>query len=418
MYATIHSFKIAAATLTGGILAQGGAQEPAAMSTQIESVWDFVLKGGPMMIPIAACSLVAVTIIVERLVTLRRRGIIPPEFLPRLKTLMNGGHDRAPAIEHCDQDGSPLATILAAGIRRLSQSMESIERGVQEAGERVVFKLRRNLRALSVIAAICPLLGLLGTIFGMIKAFQTVANSGEALGKTELLAEGIYQAMITTAAGLLVAIPVIIAYHWLSSRIDRMVHEMDHMTVEFVEEYAEPAVEPHEETALRFKRSNGNADDEREVEEPRAVAARSYREGQAVLIRAKQAPQPIPIEMTPIIDMVFLLLIFFLVATTFQQAEREMQIALPVAANSGPISATLREIVVNVDENGRIIVSGRAVDAAQLSTLVADAVKANPDQKVTVRGDRQTAYANIVQVLDICKGSGIQEPYLDTVLVN
>lgn len=137
-----------------------------------------------------------------------------------------------------------------------------------------------------------------------------------------------------------------------------------------------------------------------------------------MLIRSRQTPEPIPIEMTPIIDMVFLLLIFFLVATTFQQAEREMQIALPEAANSGPISATLREIVVNVDIDGKIVVSGRAIDAAQLKSLVTDAVRANPDQKVTVRGDRQTAYANVVTVLDICKSGGIQEPYLDTVLVN
>lgn len=275
MFAAINTLKIAAATLTGGILAQSGAQDSAAMSTQIESVWDFVLKGGPMMIPIAACSLVAVTIIVERLVTLRRRGVIPPDFLPQLKTLKNGGRDRTPALELCEKDGSPLATILAAGIRRLSQSAELIERGVQEAGERVVFQLRKNLRALSVIAAICPLLGLLGTIFGMIKAFQTVANSGEALGKTELLAEGIYQAMITTAAGLLVAIPVIIAYHWLSARIDRLVHEMDRMTVDFVEEYADVASDSHEATALRLKRSNGEVENENGEDERRGALAHS-----------------------------------------------------------------------------------------------------------------------------------------------
>jgi biopolymer transport protein ExbB len=91
---------------------------------------------------------------------------------------------------------------------------------------------------LAVIASIAPLLGLLGTIFGMIDAFQTVAVSGEALGRTESLAKGIYQAMITTAAGLMVAIPVLIGYHWLAGKIDRLVGEMDRMTVEFVEQHA------------------------------------------------------------------------------------------------------------------------------------------------------------------------------------
>jgi len=124
------------------------------------------------------------------------------------------------------------------------------------------------------------------------------------------------------------------------------------------------------------------------------------------------------LELTPIIDMVFLLLIFFLVATTFHQTEREMQIALPSASSAGPISAAMREIIVNVDRDGSIIVAGRPLSPEELDERVRSAVAVNPDQKVTVRGDRETAYANIVRVLDICKGAGIQEPYLDTVLEN
>ncbi len=122
------------------------------------------------------------------------------------------------------------------------------------------------------------------------------------------------------------------------------------------------------------------------------------------------------IELAPIIDMVFLLLIFFLVATTFHQTEREMQIALPHAASAGAISTALREVVINVDADGRIIVSGSTIEPEALRALIGAAVAANPEQKITVRGDRSTAYANVVAVLDICKGSGIQEPYLDTVL--
>ena len=119
---------------------------------------------------------------------------------------------------------------------------------------------------------------------------------------------------------------------------------------------------------------------------------------------------------TSMIDIVFLLLIFFLVATTFQQTEREMKIALPMASAAGPISTALRELIVNVDAEGNIIVNGSVMQVEQLRTLVESAVEANPEQKVTVRGDRDTAYANVVQVLDVCKGAGIQEPYLDTVI--
>jgi len=122
--------------------------------------------------------------------------------------------------------------------------------------------------------------------------------------------------------------------------------------------------------------------------------------------------------MTPMIDMVFLLLIFFLAATTFHQTEREMQIALPVAGASAPISAMLQELIINVDVDGKIIIGGGTIGPETLRSTVANAVKANPEQKVTVRGDRRTAYANIVTVLDICKGAGVQEPYLDTVLTD
>lgn len=122
------------------------------------------------------------------------------------------------------------------------------------------------------------------------------------------------------------------------------------------------------------------------------------------------------LELTPMIDMVFLLLIFFLVATTFQQAERETQVALPLAQAAGPISSAARELVVNVTESGEIIVNGRATAPADVQQLVAELVRNNPAQKVSIRGDRRTAYANVVRALDACKLGGVQEPYLDTVM--
>ena len=134
------------------------------------------------------------------------------------------------------------------------------------------------------------------------------------------------------------------------------------------------------------------------------------------MIRVKQAEETASIELTPIIDMVFLLLIFFLVATSFHQTEREMQIALPSAVSAEPISTALRELIVNVDAEGAIIVNGARLEPNGLREVIDRSVATNPDQKVTVRGDRSTAYENIVRVLDICKGAGIQEPYLDTVV--
>lgn len=209
----------------------------------VQSVWDFVLKGGPMMIPIGLCSFVAITVFIERLVSLRKRNIVPAEFLPEVsKRLEQGTSGKDDALSYCRENVSPIANIFAAGIKRLGDSVEVVERAVRDAGAREIVKLRRYSRVLSVIAAIAPLLGLLGTIFGMIEAFQTVATSGEALGRTELLAKGIYEAMITTAGGLLVAIPTLMMFHYLSAKVEALVADMDHKACDFVEEHARPVV--------------------------------------------------------------------------------------------------------------------------------------------------------------------------------
>lgn len=135
-----------------------------------------------------------------------------------------------------------------------------------------------------------------------------------------------------------------------------------------------------------------------------------------MLIHQEDADASIHLDFVPMVDVLFNLLIFFLLATTIAQVEREMQIALPIAKSAGPITAVLRELVVNVDAKGEIIVGGRPMAADALQSLVKEAVAANPEQKVTVRGDRNVAYGSVVRVLDICKHAGIQEPYLDTVI--
>lgn len=217
------------------------AQTDTAGTTQILSVWDFLVKGGIIMIPIGVCSLVALAITIERLVCLQRRRVIPPDFMTGLDAALGRERDNtAAASEYCQRSDTPIASILRAALRRLHEPNDELERHIQQAGEREVERLRKRLRLLGVMASIAPLLGLLGTVFGMITAFQTVAASGAALGKTELLARGIYEALITTAAGLIVAIPTLLAHHAISARIDHLVLEMDEMTVKFVESLRAP----------------------------------------------------------------------------------------------------------------------------------------------------------------------------------
>ncbi len=221
-------------------------------AVRVQSVWDFIIKGGPMMIPIGLASLVAFAVVIERSLTLRRRRVIPPDFLPGLREKLESGASTADALAYCTARQGPLPTIFAAAVKRLHEPVERLEKRIEEAGQREVLKLRKYLRALAVIASVAPLMGLLGTIFGMIRAFQTVASSGAALGRTELLARGIYEAMITTAAGLIVAIPVLMCYHWMASTIERLVLEIDHMTVEFVEEH-------HAEARVPFAAPGGTS---------------------------------------------------------------------------------------------------------------------------------------------------------------
>lgn len=230
---TLASSALAQADGAGAPVEDAAEAAPQA-ALQVQSVWDFVIKGGPVMIPIIACSLIALAVFAERMIALRKRGIIPRNVSDGVvERYREGGKPAALALLR--DRNSPTSRVLQAAIKRIGESTEAMERHVQEAGEREAFHLRKRLRVLAVIGGIAPLLGLLGTIFGMINAFQTVAISPDALGKTELLAEGIYQAMITTAAGLIVAIPVVIAHHWLSARIDGLVMEIDRVTVDFVE---------------------------------------------------------------------------------------------------------------------------------------------------------------------------------------
>lgn len=133
-----------------------------------------------------------------------------------------------------------------------------------------------------------------------------------------------------------------------------------------------------------------------------------------MLLQPTAARDEIGFDFTPIIDVVFNLLIFFLVATSFQQVERESKIALPRTSSAAPISASLREIVINVDRDGTMIVNGRPMEDDALTTLLGAALAANPNQKVNVRGDRATAYQNVAHALDLCKRSGITEPYLES----
>jgi biopolymer transport protein ExbB len=201
-------------TLTGGSLAE------------------FFLRGGPLMWPILLCSVVAATFVVERFWGLRPRAILPQALSERVLTLVRAGRIDE-AIACCDRHPSPFARMLRTCLDRADAGGFEMEAALEEAGSRELYDLRRNARPLGVVADVAPLLGLMGTVIGMIKAFEVVAHSG-GLGRTELLAEGIGEALITTAFGLAVAVPSVIAYHYFRARADGFVRTMEDECLDIV----------------------------------------------------------------------------------------------------------------------------------------------------------------------------------------
>ena len=183
--------------------------------------------GGPLMIPIGICSVILLVFVFERSISLRRGRVVPRPFVKRfLQQLRDGQLGPESALELCDKNRSPVAEVFAAAIRKWGRPAVEVEQAIIDAGERVSNELRKYLRVINGVSTISPLLGLLGTVLGMIQTFNTIAV-GDAMGRPEMLAGGIGQALLTTAGGLCVAIPALIAYLYFVGRVDRLIMDID-----------------------------------------------------------------------------------------------------------------------------------------------------------------------------------------------
>jgi biopolymer transport protein ExbB len=195
-------------------------------------MYDFVVKGGVLMIPIALCSIIALAIFLERLWSLRRSRVIPRDFLIEIEDLIR--REKIPeAITRCRKDNSSMANIILAGIRNFGKKRDIVKESIEEIGRREAAILERYINVVGTIAAIAPLLGLLGTVFGMIKAFNVISIQG--VGNPSSLAGGISEALITTAAGLVVAIPTFVLYRYLANKADALIVEMEENSIRMVD---------------------------------------------------------------------------------------------------------------------------------------------------------------------------------------
>lgn len=197
---------------------------------------DILRSGGPLMIPIGLCSFLLVVFTFERFISLRRQRIIPSTFTRKFLTQLNEGEltqETATAI--CDRDDSPMARVFKAGVQKWGKPAVEVEQAVLDEGERTSNRLRKYLRLINGVATLCPLFGLLGTVLGMIHAFDSIASaSATSVDPKTLIATGISQALLTTAAGLTVAIPALISYLFFTSRVDKHIMDIDALGMKVV----------------------------------------------------------------------------------------------------------------------------------------------------------------------------------------
>lgn len=202
-----------------------------------ETMFSLVKKGGPVMIPLAIGSIIALALGIERFISLQKERVVPDDFLKGLGEAWDRDPTGAAAEEFCDKSGGAAGHVFKAGIQWRHEGYQAVSKAIEDAGAREAEKIIRSLRPLSLIASVSPLLGLLGTIYGMIDSFQATAESGGA-AKTSDLATGIYEALVSTAAGLTIAIPVLLLFQWLSTRADRAIDHIDEVGTEFVVKHA------------------------------------------------------------------------------------------------------------------------------------------------------------------------------------
>lgn len=185
---------------------------------------DFLVRGGPVMIPLALCSVVAAVITFERWIALRRGRVIPREIL-NVAEAADPAKDLSIAITVCERNPGVFSDILRSGLEAAHMPWETVRDVILDAGRQETPKLERNLVWLETVAGVAPLLGLLGTVLGMIKTFGSISAAG--LGDPQVLSEGISEAMITTAVGLGIGIPTLVAYNLFAARTEAYVVEIE-----------------------------------------------------------------------------------------------------------------------------------------------------------------------------------------------
>lgn len=201
------------------------------------SLWELALKGGWLMLPIALLAVVAVYIFFERYFAIRKASQFEENFIDRIKDYIHEGKIEA-ALNLCASTDRPVARMIEKGIKRLGRPIKEIEDSVEIVGKFEVYNLEKNMVILGVIAGVAPMFGFIGTIVGIIRIFYNISLADNiSIG---LIAGGLYEKMVTSAAGLMVGIIAYVFYHWLNMRIEKVVHKLELNAMNFIDLLQEP----------------------------------------------------------------------------------------------------------------------------------------------------------------------------------
>ncbi len=193
---------------------------------------ELLSRGGPLMIPLLVCSVLSLAIIIERLFSLRHSRLMRVDILMEVEIAIKK-KDLATALEWANKGSSPMTSIAKVALINSDKPKEDLKASIEEAGRIQIPQMEKFMTLLQTIAVISPLLGLLGTVTGMINVFQTIVTEGT--GNANILAGGISEALLTTAAGLSIAIPTLIFYNYFNKKIEHMIIEMEHLSVTLFE---------------------------------------------------------------------------------------------------------------------------------------------------------------------------------------
>jgi biopolymer transport protein ExbB len=224
--------------LLSGFQTNAAATAAKSVNTSL-SVWDLTLKGGWVMIPIFLLSILAVYIFVERYFAIRKASTEDQSFMNRVREFIHDGKIEA-AIRLSQSTNTPVSRMIEVGISRIGRPMADVNAAIENVGRLEIYKLERGLASLGAAAGAAPMLGFLGTVLGMIRAFYDMSLAGSTID-IGILSNGIYTAMVTTAAGLLVGIPAYFFYNILVSKIETVVFVLETRSSEFMDLLNEPA---------------------------------------------------------------------------------------------------------------------------------------------------------------------------------